>query len=57
MEEAKAEKHLCASGHTMVVRVEAEVCSCCGEELYSVESVKQFELIRAELQQVPERPI
>jgi len=40
MEQEKAEKFLCVSGKSMVLDAEAEVCLCCGEKLYSVESIK-----------------
>jgi YgiT-type zinc finger domain-containing protein len=46
--------------HTAVMKVHAEVCLRCGERLYSQETVKQFERVRAKLerQEVGEfRPI
>jgi hypothetical protein len=56
METAKVEKSLFAGGNLVAVCVEAEVCSCCGENLYSVESVKQFELLRTGLYQQESEP-
>ncbi|MBW4578116.1 MAG: YgiT-type zinc finger protein [Tildeniella nuda ZEHNDER 1965/U140] len=42
--------------HTAVLQVKAEVCLQCGERLYSEETVRRFEDIRAKLknQQVEE---
>jgi len=50
MAEKDVEKLLHRGIHTAVVRVRAEVCLKCGERLYSVETVKRFEQIRAKLE-------
>jgi hypothetical protein len=38
------------SNNTAVLEVQAEVCLRCGERLYSVETVRQFEQVRAKLE-------
>ena len=48
--EAEVEKLLRGGIHTAVVRVCAEVCLHCGERLYSQETVRRFEEIRARLE-------
>lgn len=45
----EVEKILRGGNHTAVLKVSAEVCLNCGERLYSVETVKRFENIRAKL--------
>lgn len=44
------EKLLRGGLHTAVLTVSAEVCLHCGERLYSVETVKRFEVIRSKLE-------
>ncbi len=46
----KVEKVLRGGVHTAVVSVEADVCLRCGERLYSMETVRLFERIRAKLE-------
>ena len=48
--EKQVEKLLRGGPHTAVVSVRAEVCLCCGERLYSQETVRRFEEIRAKLE-------
>jgi len=48
--EEEVEKLLRGGIHTAVVRVCAEVCLHCGERLYSQETVRRFEEIRARLE-------
>jgi len=48
--EKEVEKLLRGGVHTAVVKVQAEVCQHCGERLYSQETVKRFEDIRAKLE-------
>jgi YgiT-type zinc finger domain-containing protein len=50
MVEKEVEKLLRGGIHTAVLRVRAEVCLRCGERLYSAETVRRFELIRAKLE-------
>lgn len=50
MVEKEVEKLLRGGIHTAVVKVRAEVCLHCGERLYSLETVKRFEQIRAKLE-------
>jgi YgiT-type zinc finger domain-containing protein len=45
----EVEKILRGGNHTAVLKVSAEVCLSCGERLYSVETVRRFENIRAKL--------
>lgn len=47
--ERDVEKLLRGGVHVAVVTVRAEVCLRCGERLYSEETIKQFEQIRAKL--------
>ena len=49
MIEKEVEKLLRGGIHTVVVTVQAEVCLHCGERLYSAETVRRFEQIRAKL--------
>jgi len=46
----EVEKLLRGGVHTAVVRVRAEVCLHCGERLYSPETVRRFEQIKARLE-------
>ena len=48
--EEEVEKLLRGGMHTAVVKVCAEVCLHCGERLYSQETVRRFEEIRARLE-------
>jgi YgiT-type zinc finger domain-containing protein len=48
--EKEVEKLLRGGVHTAVVKVRAEVCLHCGERLYSPETVRRFEQIRAKLE-------
>ncbi|PKO23542.1 MAG: YgiT-type zinc finger domain-containing protein [Chloroflexi bacterium HGW-Chloroflexi-1] len=48
--EKTVEKLLRGGIHTAAVTVRAEVCLSCGERLYSQETVKHFEQIRAKLE-------
>lgn len=48
--EKDVEKLLRGGQHTAVVKVHAEVCLHCGEHLYSEETIRQFEQIRAKLE-------
>lgn len=48
--EKNVEKLLRGGNHTAVLEVRAEVCLHCGERLYSVETVRRFEEIRAKLE-------
>jgi len=48
--EKEVEKLLRGGVHTAVVKVKAEVCLRCGERLYSQETVRWFEQIRAKLE-------
>jgi YgiT-type zinc finger domain-containing protein len=50
MIEKEVEKLLRGGFHTAVVKVDAEVCLRCGERLYSQETVRLFEKIRAKLE-------
>ena len=49
MVEKQVEKLLRGGNHTAVLEVWAEVCLRCGERLYSQETVRQFEQVRAKL--------
>lgn len=44
------EKLLRGGNHTAVLDVEADVCLRCGERLYSTETVRHFEEVRAKLE-------
>lgn len=48
--EKEVEKLLRGGVHVAVLKVHAEVCLCCGERLYSQETVRRFEGIRAKLE-------
>lgn len=48
--EKEVEKLLRGGMHTAVLKVRAEVCLRCGERLYSQETVRRFEEIRATLE-------
>lgn len=48
--EKEVEKLLRGGIHTAVLKVRAEVCLYCGERLYSQETVRRFEQIRAKLE-------
>lgn len=48
--EKEIEKLLRGGIHTAVMRVRAEICLHCGERLYSEETVRRFEEIRAKLE-------
>jgi YgiT-type zinc finger domain-containing protein len=50
MVEKQVEKLLRGGANTAVLEVWAEVCLRCGERLYSQETVRQFEQIRAKLE-------
>lgn len=48
--EKEVEKVLRGGANTAVLKVCAEVCLRCGERLYSQETVRRFEQIRAKLE-------
>lgn len=48
--EKEVEKLLRGGIHLAVLKVQAEVCLHCGERLYSQETVRRFEEIRAKLE-------
>jgi len=48
--EKEVEKLLRGGDHTAVVNVKAQVCLHCGERLYSEQTVRRFEEIRAKLE-------
>ncbi len=48
--EKEVEKLLRGGIHTAVMTVRAEICLHCGERLYSEETVRRFEEIRAKLE-------
>lgn len=50
MIEKEVEKLLRGGIHTAVLKIQAEVCLHCGERLYSQETVRRFEEIRAKLE-------
>lgn len=50
MVEKEVEKLLRGGVHTGVLMVRAEVCLHCGERLYSEETVRRFEEVRAKLE-------
>jgi len=50
MVKKQVEKLLKGGNHTAVLKVEADVCQHCGERLYSQETVRRFESIRAKLE-------
>ena len=45
----QVEKLLRGGDHMASLRVEAEVCLHCGERLYSQETIRHFEMVRAKL--------
>ena len=47
--EKKVEKLLKGGNHTAILTVEAEVCTHCGERLYSKDTLLRFEQIRSRL--------
>jgi len=47
--EKEVEKLLRGGAHTAVLKVRAEICLRCGERLYSQETVRRFEEIKAKL--------
>jgi YgiT-type zinc finger domain-containing protein len=50
MVEKEVEKVIRGGANTAILRVPAEVCLHCGERLFSVETVRRFEQIRAKLE-------
>jgi YgiT-type zinc finger domain-containing protein len=48
--EKQVEKLLRGGNNTAVLEVQAEVCLHCGERLYSLETVRRFEQVRAKLE-------
>ena len=48
--EKEVEKLLRGGVHTAVLRVRAEICLRCGERLYSQDTVRRFEEVRAKLE-------
>jgi len=48
--EKRVEELLRGGMHTVVLEVWAEVCLHCGERLYSQETVRHFEQVRAKLE-------
>ena len=50
MVEKNVEKLLRGGFHIAVVKIRAEVCLKCGERLYSADTIKRFEQIRAKLE-------
>lgn len=48
--EKNVEKLLRGGIHTAILTVQAEVCLNCGERLYTAETVRLFEQIRAKLE-------
>lgn len=48
--EREVEKLVRGGNNIAVIKVKAEVCLHCGERLYSQETVRQFEEIRAKLE-------
>lgn len=48
--EKEVEKLLRGGANTAAVTVRAEVCTHCGERLYSQEAIRRFEQIRAKLE-------
>ena len=49
LEQKKVEKLLRGGKHTAVLRINAEVCTHCGERLYAQDTVRYFEQIRNKL--------
>ncbi len=50
MVEKEVEEILRGGANTAVLRVPAEVCLHCGGRLYSIETVRRFEQIKAKLE-------
>ena len=50
LEKKTVEKLLRGGGNTAVVAVRAEVCTHCGERLYSQRTIRRFEGIRQKLE-------
>jgi YgiT-type zinc finger domain-containing protein len=50
LESKQVEKLLRGGGHTVALKITAEVCLHCGERLYSEDVVRSFEEIRSKLQ-------
>lgn len=48
--EKEVEKILRGGSHTAVLKVRAEVCQHCGERLYSPQTIRRFEEVRAKLE-------
>ncbi|MGH7599797.1 MAG: YgiT-type zinc finger protein [bacterium] len=48
--EKEVEKILRGGIHTAVLKVRAEVCLRCGERLYSTQTIRRFEEVRAKLE-------
>ncbi|WP_447974755.1 YgiT-type zinc finger protein [Nitrospira sp. Kam-Ns4a] len=48
--EKEVEKLVRGGAHTASLRVRAEVCLHCGERLYSQDTVRRFEEVRAKLE-------
>jgi YgiT-type zinc finger domain-containing protein len=48
--EKEVEKLLRGGSHTAVLKVRAEVCQHCGERLYSPQTIRHFEEVRAKLE-------
>lgn len=49
LREKKVEKLLRGGSHTAICHVNAQVCLHCGERLYTPQTVRRFEQIRAKL--------
>jgi len=49
MIEKEVEKLLRGGNNTAIVKIKTEVCSHCGERLYSKDTISYFEQIRAKL--------
>ncbi|EAT58147.1 YgiT-type zinc finger protein [Chlorobium ferrooxidans] len=47
--EKEVEKLILGGNNTAVVRVKADICTHCGERLYSKETITMFETIRSRL--------
>ncbi|MBU2447211.1 MAG: YgiT-type zinc finger protein [Bacteroidetes bacterium] len=51
LQEKEVEKLIRGGKNTAAVKVTAEVCTKCGERLYSQDTVKSFEQIKSKLEQ------
>ena len=51
LQSKQVEKLLIGGGHTVSMKVSAEVCLHCGEKLYAEDVVKSFEEIRGKLRE------